>query len=179
MAGPAAAETIEALRLPIDVPAPLWEAEGIPSERLERTGRSPQRRAVHVVEWVPAGETVEDWTRLHALYAERPVSLPFDARLAEVLAPFEAACRPAPRVRRVRQVAGRAAIEVACPSYVFDPARGEVAVMVLDLSGTVAARVYFEVKGPAFDADDRASWPLGVAAANAEIARLWDGFRLP
>ena len=178
------AETVEAFRLSFDVPAPAWEAEGVGSERVDATARSPQRRVVHLFEWAPEGSGGAERVpgsgeAVQRLLLERPVRLPFDARLSEAMAVFEERCRPAPALRRHRQVGARAAVEIACPRVAGEADAGAVTLMVLDVSGIVAARLSLTLRGAAFDPDDRAAWPLSEDRADAELDRLWDGFRVP
>ncbi|MGR3542116.1 MAG: hypothetical protein ACU0BS_11905 [Hasllibacter sp.] len=167
-----------------DVPAPIWAADGIGTERVEATARSPRRRVVHLFEWAPEGSGGADRVpgsvgRVQRLLLERPVRLSFDARLAEAMETFEALCLPAPVLRRHRQVGGRAAIEIGCPLVAGEGDTGAVTLMLLDQSGIVASRLSLTVRGAPFRAEDRAAWPLPPDVARAELDRLWDGFRAP
>lgn len=124
---------------------------------------------VELVEFISVNESFDDWTGLTAAMIVNDPDYPLNAMIGSLVAPFRAACEEDNLV--FTTIPPQAAFRnqtyvVLCGAYKpsdspqVTEGQGEILLATVHETGQGIAKVYSEFRGPAFDVNDQATWPL-------------------
>ncbi|MEO0545748.1 MAG: hypothetical protein AAF035_02260 [Pseudomonadota bacterium] len=136
---------------------PLNTSTAMQASRFKR-GQQP---GVFSLQAIPREETYQDWKNLYALLAIQNFRGGPARNMMLAESNFQQGCAPGTvRMERGTAREGVPTLLVACGAYAKQPDMGEVGVFVFLQRGNTAVRLYREWRGPAFDPDDTAAWPV-------------------
>lgn len=153
----------------VTMPVPAWgEGEGgddLSALQLVRTDVSP---TAEVMEVIPADEDINNWTRMIAALTVNSPEYTAAAHEDNLISSFEKGCvRDTLQMGTAMPDDGDLArvVIIVCGAYQTGPvgtSDGMGEVLIASMLGTEAGavRIYQEWRGPAFDAADKASWPV-------------------
>jgi len=169
----------------VTLPRPSWSI-GKGDELASEMFRKVHANGVEIIEFIPAGETLDTWTRMSAALVVAQPGYPADAHMGSVVDAFTAGCKPdALRFgTELPATDGRPAVLVAAceefnPGPVGTaPGQGEIMLLVVAENAGGAVKVYEEWRGPAFSLDDVGTWPVDLQEyrSRAEALQASVGF---
>ncbi len=130
-----------------------------------------------IQEFIPKGETFDNWSELYAIKAETPqiVSL-FENRVG-IEIDYNHACINNPKIVSLVSSETRETVLAICPAYKDDPNTGEMMMITMREYKDTLVRVYYHKRGPAFDIDDPNGFPLSEADVKSLLEQQ-DTFKL-
>jgi hypothetical protein len=199
-AGPAHAQTIDAEDIPqqIDLydvilkyPQPAWiKGQVVPTALLDQSEfYRDHSGSTFLLEQIPDGEEFESWTRLYAVAAEE-LSVGRRAMMREFVAlaadQNELACADGNfGVQTLRASETDAMLFMVCgstenasTSIGYGPDVGEASLWRFLIFEDTYVKVYQRWRGPAFDIDARARWPVGEPELDDMVQRMTNGIQL-
>ncbi len=126
---------------------------------------------VFILEFLPKGESFNNWSQLYAVMAETPLVGPLELYRNGVVDGFYAACSD-PEMQSITSSAQAQLFIVFCPAYISTPGKGEIMVMAMRRYGSTMVKNYYHKRAAAFAMDSPESWPMSRAQIAEVVARL-------
>lgn len=134
-------------------PGPPWLSETpAQSPAGAQQGETAPGQQALIHEWVPNGQTLEAWTELYALFAERPLPGGLDGYRNGLLQAYDGGCS-ATGLKQYVTRPDQELFTVFCSAYRDQPTTGEIAVFHYRKVGETLVRVYYQRRVPAFTLD--------------------------
>ncbi|AXX98433.1 hypothetical protein [Profundibacter amoris] len=130
-----------------------------------------------IQEFIPKGESFDNWSELYAIVAETPQIASLSENRIGVEIDYNNACINNPEIVSLVSSKTRETVLAICPAYKDDPETGEMMMITMRDYKDTMVKVYYHKRGPAFDIDDPADYPLGKADIKSLLAQQ-DTFRL-
>ncbi len=134
--------------------APPWITSETGLDEVEvsrQNGVSPNNTRVFILEYIPRGESFDNWSQLYAIHAETPLSGSVDGYMGGIYSRVQEACDGA-FIQSSQTTPENVNISIVyCPNYVGDPTTGEIAYFNLQMRGDVLVRNYYHRRVPAYD----------------------------
>lgn len=133
---------------------PPWVKSGNPLEQIETyrdQGRFDNGIDYFMLEYVPKGDTFEEWSELYAVFAQIPVSGAVEDHRDQQLRIYQDACSSVNWQASNTTPEGVTLFLIYCPSYQDQAKIGEVAVFKMMRMGDLLVKNYYHKRVPAFD----------------------------
>ncbi|MFT6658830.1 MAG: hypothetical protein ACJAZW_001995 [Maritalea sp.] len=157
---------------------PSWVSSVENSIELSEISRKNEKTHF-LLELIPKNEKFESWSKIFAVLAEPDKSLTPEIIAEQTYGVYGGACNDAvfdsvqlPKTGNSGTQLSGYLFVIHCPSYRNDPKRGQITAYRILKSGDVTARVYQEWRGPAYDVQDKASWPASFNEISLMVQRL-------
>ncbi|WP_425037852.1 hypothetical protein [Primorskyibacter sp. S187A] len=134
---------------------PAWASVNAPLDRAKVSrdqGKNAQGRDVYIWELIPKSESFDAWTKLYAVYVERPLKPNVEGYAGGEIKRYDRACTSS-YVQIFEEVTPDAALFVVfCGAYRNDPETGEVVLYHMQMRGDVLVKHYYHQRVPAYEA---------------------------
>lgn len=124
-----------------------------------------------VLEFIPKGESFEDWSRLYAVFAETPLDGTLEGYRNGQFQTYLNACTDAMWQISTSTPEDVTLFSVFCPSYKNDPATGEVAVFAMLMHEKTLVKNYYHMRVPAYRLEDLQGAPGDIPLPVDEVRR--------
>ncbi len=171
---------VTSLGFEVSLPVPEWgRTAGAPDAATLQLVRTPYAADVETLEFIPAGETIDTWTRMVAALVVAKPGYPAAAHEESIVSAFEKGCEKASLNMGVAAKGDGdlpPVFLVACGAYTSEIAvgtfagGGEIFIGAIAEGPKGAVKLYQEWRGKAFSPDDAASWPVAGTELGAAIA---------
>jgi hypothetical protein len=135
-------------------------------------GKTGNGTEAFILEFVPRGESFDNWSQLYAIMAETPLKEPLKSYRNGVVEGFYGACSGNPEMQSVASSKQVQIFVVFCPAYRSNPALGEIMIMAMRRHGGTMVKNYYHRRAAAFRMDSPESWPLSRAQIAAVVGQL-------
>lgn len=172
---------LNTLDLRTSIPAPPWtvteriaqDSESLREMRLTSRGTDAFLRA-----YVPKGQSFDAWAERYDVRAETPVSGDAELHRNALAMRYQRMCRNA-ILAPVAQSPERQVFVLFCPAFLAEPDTGELVVTVTERRGDTLVQVSYQQRVPAYDVNDRASFPKTTEELRALVRYLNAAHLLP
>jgi len=130
-----------------------------------------------IQEFIPKDESFDHWSELYAIMAETPKIASLSENRIWVEIDYNNACINDPEIVSLVSSKTRETVLAICPAYKDDPNTGEMMMITMREYKDTMVKVYYHKRGPAFNIDDPAGYPLGKADIKSLLAQQ-DQFKL-
>lgn len=171
---------VTSLGFDVSIPVPEWgRTDGAPDAATLQLVRTPYAADVETLEFIPAGETIDTWTKMVAALVVAKPGYPAAAHEDSIVNAFEKGCEKASLNMGVAAKGDGdlpPVFLVACGAYGADIAvgtfagGGEIFIGAITETPKGAVKIYQEWRGKAFSPDDTATWPVSGTELGAAIA---------
>jgi hypothetical protein len=171
---------VTSLGFDVSLPVPAWgRTDGAPDAATLQLVRTPYAADIETLEFIPAGETIDNWTRMVAALVVAKPGYPAAAHEESIVSAFEKGCEKASLNMGVAAKGDGdlpPVFLVACGAYGAETGvgifagDGEVFIGSVIETPKGAVKLYQEWRGKAFSPDDTTSWPVAGAELGAAIA---------
>jgi len=157
---------------------PSWVSSDENSLELSEVSRK-NGKTFFLLELIPKNERFENWSKIFAVLAESNKTLTPEIIAEQTYSVYGGACNDtivdhvqlAKSENSSAQAAGYLFV-IHCPNYRNAPQRGQITTYRILKSGDVTARIYQEWRGPAYDVQDKTSWPASFDEISLMVQRL-------
>ena len=129
-----------------------------------------------IMEFIPKGESFDDWHQLYAIYAETPLEGPVEGYRNGQIQTYLNACTDATWQISDPSPGTVTLFIIYCPSYTERPEQGEVAIFSMMRAGKTLVKNYYHMRLPAFSVEDQTgpeeNWPIDRAMLGTAISRI-------
>lgn len=171
---------VTSLGFEVSLPVPEWgRIDGAPDAAMLQLVRTPYAADIETLEFIPAGETIDTWTKMVAALVVAKAGYPAAAHEDSIVSAFEKGCDKASLNMGVAAKGDGdlpPVFLVACGAYTSEIAvgtfagGGEVFIGAIAETPQGAVKLYQEWRGKAFSPNDTASWPVSGTELGAAIA---------
>lgn len=142
--------SVDAFGVRVSYAPPPWATAETALSGHQQQGNSGPNTQALIIEYVPDGQTLTDWTELFAVFIETPaigtatdqMDIAHQLAMDACASTFLQSSQTTPDDIEL--------FIIYCPSYRNDPQRGEVMVMHLRLVGNTVVRNYYHRRYPAY-----------------------------
>ncbi len=124
-----------------------------------------------IQEFIPKGETFDNWSELYAIMAATPKTGSLFENRVDVEIDYNNACINNPKIVSIVSSKTRESVLAICPAYKDDPNTGEMMMITIREYKDTLVKVYYHKRGPAFDIDDPNGFPLSEADVKSLLAQ--------
>lgn len=158
----------------VSLTIPLWADGNVSNlgETYENLGKNGSGNDFYILEFVPPGESFEDWSELYALSGERPLSGTPEGDAGGQIAVYQRVCEDL-LAQMIHKSESRADFLVLCGNDSTRDGQGEFAVFRMEKIGETLIKIYHHKRGPSFDPEDQTSWFF----TSADIVSRYEHFR--
>lgn len=178
LAVPAAAQetriVVPTLGIQSHIAAPPWTnmIGAVSDSEIKRTEGSTQFGTQYVLyEYIPKGQDFDDWSELYAIFAEAPLGGETALFRDGLIEGYADVCIDLVTLP-VADEAEQQIFIIVCPAYRDDPSLGEISIMHYRTEASTLVRNYYHRRGAAFDAGNRATWPMSDDDISNVLNRL-------
>jgi hypothetical protein len=171
---------VTSLGFEVSLPVPAWgRTDGAPDAATLQLVRTPYAADIETLEFIPVGETIDNWTRMVAALVVAKPGYPAAAHEDSIASAFEKGCEKASLNMGVAAKGDGdlpPVFLVACGAYGADTGvgifagDGEIFIGSITETPKGAVKIYEEWRGKAFSPDDTATWPVSGTELGAAIA---------
>lgn len=133
---------------------PPWVTGAAPLEQVEMfrdQGKGPNGTDWFIMEYIPKGESFEDWTELYAIHAETPLADTAEAYRNGQLGVYANACSQVFWQGANTTGPDEQVFMIYCPHYLDRPDLGEVAFFHMRKDGEMLVKNYYHKRVPAYE----------------------------
>ena len=130
-----------------------------------------------IQEFIPKGETFDNWSELYAIMAETPQTASLFKNRVGIEIDYNNACINNPKITSLVSSKTRETVLAYCPAYKSDPKTGEMLMITMREYKDTLVKVYYHKRGPAFDMGDPSGFPLSETDIKSLLEQQ-DTFRL-
>lgn len=141
------------------------------TEIFQNQGDMAQGIKGFIQEFIPKGESFDHWSELYAIMAETPKIASLSENRIGVEIDYNNACINDPEIVSLVSSKTRETVLAICPAYKDDPNTGEMMMITMREYKDTMVKVYYHKRGPAFNIDDPAGYPLGKADIKSLLAQ--------
>lgn len=156
--------------LDVSIDGPVWIED---AQNSLQSGVGTLGNPVVISEFIPQGQSFDNWQELFAIMIEESPGLTLDQYKGQQIGRFVGVCDLDPsHIYSFETEPHYTVFVVPCGNYKASPQTGEVALFFMATAETHFIKIYQHFRGPAFEPLDASQWPIDEAAVQHFLTSL-------